>query len=280
MKNKMVIIFSVLILGIGGYLLYDKLIQKKARFETNGVQEKEEDLNQVMNVLQRQVEESQVFKMIGKDYVEFLFTKENFERNQGNILAHTLTLLDEEEKYDSDETWNVISIEKLNQHLKNNYGINNLSIYPDMNFHGTNYKYDASERKYIAKQEYGTDADPQGIVPDCMVASSLVKSDNDYVLTLVTATIGDGFYGDFDKIYFDRYQTIEAAFNTQKLEKEFCQEAQCPLVQSKENRKILIDLLHEYVKKQKEDVPFMYQFIFKKNKNGTFYMIGFKGIKK
>lgn len=279
MKDKIVVLLSVLVLGLGSYLVYDKIIQEKQKPEVNVDQGKEENLNQVMKTLKKQVEESYVFKIMDKDNTEFDFTKENFSINKDNILAQTLTLLDEEEKYDSEGTWNVISIEKLNQHLKKAYGIDSLSTYPDMKLHGTNYKYDASAKKYTAKQEYSTDADPRGSVPDSIVETDIVKNGDEYVLTLATATIGDGFHGNFDKIYFDRYQTIEATFNVQKLEKEFCEETRCPLVQSEENRTILTGLLEEYVQKHKESIPYHYQFVFKKDHNGAFYITRFKTVK-
>lgn len=115
-----------------------------------------------MKTLQKQVEESQIFKIMGRDYEEFTFTKDNFEKNKDNILAQTLTLFDVEANYESEEIWDVICIEKLNQHLKHTYGIDSLFIYPDMNIHGTNYEYDANEKKYIARQMYATDTDPMG----------------------------------------------------------------------------------------------------------------------
>ena len=280
MKEKIIILLSVLVLvlGLGSYLVYDKVMQEKEKPEVN-VDQKEENLKQVMNTLKKQIEESHIFKIMNKDNAELRFTKENFESNKDNILAQTLTLLDEEEKYDSEETWNVISIEKLNQHLKNTYGIDSLSTYPDMKLHGTNYKYDASAKKYTAKQEYGTDIDPQGIAPDSIVATDIVKNGDEYVLTLTTATIGDGFHGDFDTVYFDRYQTVEAMLDTKKLETEPCGATQCPLVQSEKNKTVLTGLLEEYIQKQKESIPFRYQFVFKKSNHGTFYLIQFKTIK-
>ena len=280
MKDKIVILLSVIVLGLGSYLVYDRVNQEKSKQEVNVGQGKEEDLNQMMKMLKKQVEDSNIFKIMSKDNTEFNFNKENFSINKDNILAHTLTLLDEEEKYDSGKTWNVISIEKLNQHLKKDYGIDSLSTYPDMKLHGTNYKYDASAKKYTAKQEYATDIDPQGIVPDSIVATDIVKNGDEYVLTLITATIGDGFYGDFDTVYFDRYQTIEAMLDTKKLETESCESSQCPLVQSEKNRTILTGLLEEYVQKNKESIPYSYQFVFKKDNNGSFYITCFKTIKK
>ena len=278
MKQKIVFLFIILVFGFGGYMVYGQFIQEKPEKEKNEFQ-KEEDLNQVMKTLQKQVEESQIFKIMSRDYEEFTFTKDNFEKNKDNILAQTLTLLDVEANYESEEIWDVIHIEKLNQHLKQIYGIDGLSTYPNMKIHGTNYEYDANEKKYIARQMYATDADPMGIEPDSIVGSSIVKNEDEYILTLATATIGDGFNGNFDKVYFDRYQTVVSELDTTKLESNSCEQTRCPLMQSEKNRQILTNLLELYVQNQKQNIPYTYQFVFKKNEDGSFYMTRFHTIR-
>lgn len=67
--------------------------------------------------------------------------------------------------------------------------------------------------------------------------------------------------------------------DTKKLESNSCEEELCPLMQSEKNREILTNLLELYAQKQKENIPYTYQFVFKQNEDGSFYMIHFHTIR-
>jgi hypothetical protein len=271
-KNAVIIILCLLVLGLGGYIVYDSIIKEEPKQSVESTVDTDENLDEVATTLKNIVDTGDVFKFIGYDATNVTFSKETFE-NDEDMLGTVLTILDEEKSYDYDKTWNVTSADKINQYLQKNFGIDSLSKYPDISIHGTNYKYDESSKKYTATLEYATDSG-LGKSPDYSAVYSIEKNDDEYVLTLATATVGDGVSGSFGVIYFDRYQTMETTIDATSLY------TSADITDLKDDYKIVLaSLFDEYLKSNKNEIPVKYQFTFKKNTDGSFYITKFQEIK-
>jgi hypothetical protein len=282
MKNKIVtIILCLLVLGMGSYIAYDKLVKNDKKDESVSSNDSNENLNEVATTLKNIVEESDVFKIIGSKYTEVSFTKEAFENNKNYILTNAILKVeyDKNSSLSADETTGIFATESEILEYTNKYFSVNSINFKDLKLDGYEdelgiyFKYDSSKKAYV---EYKDDDEKEimefygyfGQTPIYNKVDSIEENNGEYTLTLVS------FFGNYRDCDFDSLDKNCSI----KLGTELDYTSALGEDGGYDETK-LAKLYDEYYENNKNNIPVKYQFTFKKNTDGTFYLTNFKEVK-
>ncbi len=296
-KTLIIVVMGLIILGLGGYIAYEKFNvnepnknelkdgekeEAKEEVENDDSKvEEQENLNEVATQLQKIVEESDVLSIIDEDYSEASFTKSDLENNKNYLLSKLIWNLSYEKNGNLGPDNNGIYITKdeLINYTKKYFGIDSLDfqdLYLEDDYKeslGIHFKYDTNKKSYV---EYKTDNKEEinefysifGYSPMYTKIYNIEKNNNEYVLTL-TGIYTDG--ADCGMYIFDRKCEIE-------LEDSFYEKNENLGLGSEAMNKLVIDDYEKNYEKNKGKY-LKSQFTFKKDKNGKFYMASFKEVK-
>ncbi len=260
-KTIVIVILVLAVLGLGGYIVYDKVLSKETEEPVKKEQKKEtkqEDLDEISDILMQKLNESKVWDILS---VKGLPDSMTFDNN---------TIDNKVIKIEIDNQNGIsspVKTQSIDEYFKNTYGITNID-YSDIICAVDNtvfYKYDDSnkEYKFVGNHPHGAD-DVNLVSPIYVKLNNITKENGNYVLTVteVYANIKDDEFISADpkgtvKIAdFDNYLLEDGAtINTNKVISDY--------ENTFENKKA------NYPK---------YKYIFKKD-NDDYYLIGYELVK-
>ncbi len=214
-KTIVIVILVLAVLGLGGYIIYDKFVAKEDNKEektevNNKTKEQKENLDEVADILMNNLEKSHAW--------EFIATKDNpnnivFDKNMidDNVLATAIGSV-----WSTDSSSAKIS--DLNNLFKV-YNIENLN-YKDIscfNNDGILYKYDDLAKEYKLNENHPGHGLPTIPVPSYVKKNNIEKQNDEYILTVTTIYSENPV--DFEFISADPKGTIKIAdFDSYMLE--------------------------------------------------------------
>lgn len=182
-KGKNIIILLVLIiLGLGGFIVYDKVINKETPKPVKTYEKKEvkEDLDEIAGTLFNKINKYNIDQFDA--YEENMTFTENPNNNQMVTMLYN---------YWIDQNKEEVSKEEVDNYFKEIYGIT-LNNYPDIMCKVDStalFKYDSNNQKYVPNQQHlGHDSD--SVKSLGQIVTDIKKENDNYILTLAKLYAG------------------------------------------------------------------------------------------
>jgi len=261
-KTIIIVILVLAVLGLGGYIIYDKVLNKEVREpvkteKKDKVETKKENLDEIADILMNKLDKSAAWQFIAiKGFPNNLVFDKNMIDNQLlNVAVGSVLSTDSSSA----------KINDLNNLFKNVYNIKNLN-YQDLvcfNNDGILYKYDDIAKEYKLNENHPGHGLPNIPKPTYVKLNNIEKQNDEYILTVTTIYSGNPI--DFEFISADPKGTIKIAdFDSYMLEDG-----------SINTEKVINDYKNTF--ESKKDTYPKYKYTFKKNKD-NYYLTNYEKI--